>query len=218
VQETTPERADCGPRLFDKRLVPGFSAENELEWAVACDPDVQRGWAFPVQGAGHPDRLVGAHVAAILRNIGPDDPLRSSLRFVALVHDSMNWAAGRDVRRSPGNDHGVLARRVAERYTSDRGLLLTIELHDEAYRIFTIGRGEPGALETLIARLPDTELFIRFVELDAATEGKDPTFMLWLRNDLGLRGLPLELTTGGNQRSFEGARHAVAEARSRSAA
>jgi hypothetical protein len=189
VQEPTPERADSGPKLFDKQLVPGFSAETELEWAVACDPDVQRGWAFPVQGTGHPPRLVGAHVAAILRNIRPDDPLRSSLRFVALVHDSMNWAADRDVPWARTNDHAVLARRVAERHTSDRGVLLTIELHDEAYRIFTTGRAEPGALETLMARLPDTELFIRFVELDAATEGKDPTFMLWLRNELGLGGL-----------------------------
>jgi hypothetical protein len=189
VQETTPERADCGPKLFDKQLVPGFRAENELEWAVACDSDVQRGWAFPVRGTGNPEHLVGAHVAALLRNIGPDDPLRSSLRFVALVHDSMNWAAGRDVPWARSNDHAVLARRVAERHTSDRRLLLTIELHDEAYRIFTTARAEDGALETLMARLPDTELFIRFVELDAATEGKDPAFMLWLRNELGLRVL-----------------------------
>jgi hypothetical protein len=181
VQETTPERADCGPKLFDRRLVPGFRAENELEWGVACDPDVQRGWALPVKGTGRPERRVGDHVAAILRNIGFGDPLRSSLRFVALVHDSMMW--------------------VAERHTSDRRLLLTIELHNEAYRIFTTGRTQPGALETLMARLPDRELFIRFVELDAATEGKDPTFTLWLRNELGFRGLLPYAVAGERSRS-----------------
>jgi hypothetical protein len=37
----------------------------------------------------------------------------------------MNWAAGRDLRWATGNDHAVLARRVAERYTSDHRLLLT---------------------------------------------------------------------------------------------
>jgi hypothetical protein len=104
------------PEIFDKDLVPGFRAENELEWAVACDPDVQRGWAFPVDGAGHPERLVGAHVAAVLRNIGHDD-MRSALRFVTLVHDSMKWAVRRDLPWSPDNDHAALARRVAERYT-----------------------------------------------------------------------------------------------------
>jgi hypothetical protein len=169
-------------------LVPGFSAENELERAVAADADLQRGWAFPVQGAGHPEHLVGAHVAAILRNIDADDELRSPLRFIALVHDSMKWAVSRDRPWSPDNDHAVLARRVAERHTSDPRLLATIELHDEAYWIFTTERGEE-ALDGLLARLPDLELYVRFVELDATNEGKDPTFLLWLRNEVGLRGV-----------------------------
>jgi hypothetical protein len=176
------------PEIFDKDLVPGFRAENELEWAVACDPDVQRGWAFPVDGAGHPERLVGAHVAAVLRNIGHDD-MRSALRFVTLVHDSMKWAVRRDLPWSPDNDHAALARRVAEPYTRDRRLLRTIELHDEAYWIFTTGRDEARAVDALMARLPDVELYARFVELDATTEGKDPTFLVWLRNELGLRDL-----------------------------
>lgn len=169
-------------------LVPGFSAENELEQSVASDPDIQRGWAFPVRGTGHPERNVGAHVAAILRNITPNDELRSPLRFIALVHDSMKWAVSRDRPWSPENDHAVLASRVAERHTDDRRLLLTIELHDEAYWIFTTKRNEPDAVDELLARVPDLELYVRFVELDATNEGKDPTFLLWLRNELGVRG------------------------------
>jgi hypothetical protein len=170
-------------------LVPGFSARNELEWAIACDPDFRRGWAFSVEGAGHPERLVGAHIAAILRNIAPDDELGSALRFVALVHDSMKWAVRRDAQWSPDNDHAVLAARVAERHVNDPRLLRTIELHDEAYWIFRQGPAESEALDGLLARLPDTELYLRFVELDSTTEGKEPTFLVWLRNELGLRGL-----------------------------
>jgi hypothetical protein len=34
----------------------------------------------------------------------------------------------------------------------------------------------------LLARLPDVELFMRFVELDASTEGKDPGLLRWLRS------------------------------------
>lgn len=170
-------------------LVPGFVAENELERAVASDPNFQRGWAFAVQDAGHPERLVGAHVGAILRNIGSDDELRSDLRFVALAHDSMKWAVRRDQPWSPDNDHAVLARAGAERHTSDPRLLQTIELHDEAYWIFRSNPTEPNALDALLARLPDTELYLRFVELDSTTEGKEPTFLVWLRNELGLRGL-----------------------------
>jgi hypothetical protein len=185
----TTSTADVRPQIFDKELVRGFSAENEQEWAVACDADVQRGWAFPVQSVGHPERRVGAHVAAILRNIPPDDALRSSLRFVALVHDSMKWAVQPRLAWSIDNDHAVLARRVAERHTSDRRLLLTIELHDEAYWIFKTNPTESAALDALLVRLPDPELYLRFVELDATTEGKDASFLLWLRNELGVRGL-----------------------------
>jgi hypothetical protein len=169
--------------------VPGFTARNDLERAVASDPDIRRGWAFPVQGPGHPERLVGAHVAAMLGNIDPGDPLAPSLRFLALVHDSMKWAVRRDRPWSPDNDHAVLARRVAERHTGDPKLLRTIELHDEAHWLFRSKRDEPDVFDGVLAQLPDVELYLRFVELDATTEGKDPTFLVWLRNELALRGL-----------------------------
>jgi hypothetical protein len=170
-------------------LVPGFGAANEVEWAIMCDPDIRRGLAFAVENSGHPERLVGVHAAAILRNIGPDDELAPALRVIALVHDSMKWAVRRDVEWSPDNDHAVLARRVAERHVSDPRLLRTIELHDEAYWIFRNSPSESEPLDALLARLPDTELYLRFVELDSTTEGKEPTFLVWLRNELGLRGL-----------------------------
>jgi hypothetical protein len=169
--------------------VPGFAARNGLERAVASDPDIRRGWAFPAEGLGHPERLVGTHVAAILRNIRSDDGLGAQLRLIALVHDSMKWAVRRDLSWSPDNDHAVLARRVAERHTRDPRVLRTIELHDEAYWLFTTKRADPHALDGLLARLPDVELYVRFVELDATTEGRAPTFLVWLRNELGLRRL-----------------------------
>jgi hypothetical protein len=185
----SPITTKDGHEVLDEGLVPGFGPQNEVEWAVACDPDIRRGWAFAVEGTGHPERLVGVHVATILRNIGPDDEAGPALRFVALVHDSMKWAVRRDVPWSPDNDHAALARRVAERHTSDPRLLQTTELHDEAYWIFRNSPSEPEALDALLARLPDTELYLRFVELDSTTEGKEPTFLVWLRNELGVRGL-----------------------------
>jgi hypothetical protein len=185
----TTSTPNDGHEVRSGGLVPAFSARNELERALTSDPDVRRGLAFPVHGPGHPERLVGAHVAAILRNIGADDELGPPLRFLALVHDSMKWAVRGDLSWSPDNDHAVLARRVAERHTSDPRLLQTIELHDEAYWIFKSERDEPGAFNGLLARLPDVELYLRFVELDATTEGKDPTFLVWLRNELALRSL-----------------------------
>ena len=40
----------------------------------------------------------------------------------------------------------------------------------------------------MLARIPDPELFLRFVELDGSTEGKDPEPVRWLREELEKRG------------------------------
>ena len=39
----------------------------------------------------------------------------------------------------------------------------------------------------MLARIPDLELFERFVELDASTEGKRPEPLEWFRSELSRR-------------------------------
>ena len=85
------------------------------------------------------------------------------------------------------NDHAALARHFAERYTSDERLLSTLELHDEPYWIWRTPRARQR-LRRLLKRLPDLDLFARFVELDAANEGKDLTFLWWFRRELAIAG------------------------------
>ena len=41
----------------------------------------------------------------------------------------------------------------------------------------------------MIARLPDLPMFVRFVELDASTEGKRPDPVQWLAEELHRRNL-----------------------------
>jgi hypothetical protein len=92
----------------------------------------------------------------------------------------------------------VRARRLAERYTSDERLLAAIELHDRPYHLWRRTRRPGGrlgrritrrALQRLLDRIPDLELFARFVELDASTEGKNPEPRRWFREELARRGL-----------------------------
>jgi thioredoxin reductase len=52
MQVTTP--ANDSSDVAREKLVPGSNAENDLEFAVVSDPDVVRGWAFEVEGTGHP--------------------------------------------------------------------------------------------------------------------------------------------------------------------
>jgi hypothetical protein len=104
------------------------------------------------------------------------------------VHDSFKAEVRPHEPWSPDNDHATLARRFAERYTSDERVLATLELHDEPYWLWRTAQEPEEALRPLVDRVPDAELFARFIELDAANEGKDLTFLWWFRRELAIAG------------------------------
>jgi hypothetical protein len=167
-----------------EQLIPGFLPETALERALAADPTLLSGLAWGRPRPGHPEGSVGLHVGDILAAITePAGRRRQELRFLALVHDALKQCVRPGSGYSPDNDHAVLARRFAERHTADRRLLDALELHDEPYRIWRTGRSDGHAvLESMLARIPDLGLFLRFVELDGSTPGKDPRPLAWLRD------------------------------------
>jgi hypothetical protein len=164
-----------------EELVPGFVAENDLERALTAAPELRQGLAWGRPRFGHPEARVGLHVAAILRRIGDYPRLRSDLRLIALVHDSFKYAVRPGEPWSRENDHAMLARRFAEHFTSDERVLCAIELHDELFWIWNNGGDD---IAPVLARVPDVELYFRFVELDSTTEGKDPSLLWWIRHAL----------------------------------
>ncbi len=177
-------------------LVPGFEPEDDRESMLAADPTLLRGLSWGEPRRGHPEGSVGAHVAELLRIIderGERGPGRMELRFLALVHDALKWRVDEHLPKTGENHHAMRARRFAERYTSDERLLATLELHDRPYAIWQrlrrTGESQDEALEAMLARLPDPPLFLRFVEVDSSTEGKDPAPLDWLRDELARRGV-----------------------------
>jgi hypothetical protein len=168
--------------MMIERLIPGFRPETAVERALAGDPRLLAGLAWGRPRPGHPEGSVGLHVAEILAAITePAGRRRRELRFLALVHDGCKRQVPRAARRSPDNDHAVLARRFAERYTTDPRMLDALELHDEPYRIWRAGEeNRDELLRDVLARIPDVDLFLRFVELDGSTRGKDPRPLAWL--------------------------------------
>jgi hypothetical protein len=170
--------------------------ESELERAVAADPALLAGLAWGRPRSGHPEGTVGAHVADLLRTIdewGEKEPRRSELRLLALVHDAQKYRVKRWLPRTGENHHGMRARRFAERYTRDERILSVLELHDRPYAIWRrTRRGGPRErrLALMLARLPDPQLFLRFVELDGSTEGKRDEPIDWLRDELARRERP----------------------------
>jgi len=168
--------------------VAAITPETRLEQQLLADPRLRAGLDWGAPRSGHPEGRVADHVAAMLAAIAPDDPRRGELRLLALVHDSFKVEVRPDETWSPDNDHAMLARRFAQRYTSDERLLTTLELHDEPYWLWRNADAPERALRPLLERLPDLELFARFVELDAANEGKDLTFLWWFRRELAIAG------------------------------
>jgi hypothetical protein len=177
------------------RLVRGFRPETDLERAVSGAPELLRGLAHGKPRQGHPEGTVGAHVADLLEMIDRDQTgaRRAELRFLSLVHDAMKYRVRDWLPKAGENHHAMRARRFAERYTDDERLLATIELHDRPYALWRRrgpdGRGDQSALDRMLDRIPDIDLFARFVELDGSTDGKRPEPVRWLQDELRRRGL-----------------------------
>ena len=178
-----------------QELVRGFAPENELERALAEDPVLLEGLAWGAPRSGHPEGAVANHVADLLERIdewGEEEPRRSELRLISLIHDSRKHRVHEWLPHWGPNHHAKRARRFAERYLDDERLLSTIELHDRPYslwkRMRRRGRLDEGAFGRMLERLADPALFLRFVELDGSTEGKDPRPIEWLGDELRRRG------------------------------
>ncbi|HEX7173073.1 MAG TPA: hypothetical protein VF365_10745 [Candidatus Limnocylindria bacterium] len=175
-------------------LIPGFAAETELERAVAADARLLEGLEWGRPRKGHPEGPVGRHVADLIATIdrwGETGPRRADLRFIALVHDGFKHAVSWFRPKTGENHHAMRARRFAEDYTGEERLLATIELHDRPYslwkRLRRGGRPVDGDLDAMFARIPDTAVFMRFVELDGSTSGKRPEPIDWLADELRRR-------------------------------
>jgi len=179
-----PSRRLCGIDAAD-----GIRPENDLERRIVADPRWRAGAAWGLPRPGHPEGQVACHVRDVLANLerlrlAPD--VRRRLRVAALVHDA--FKAEVDPRRPSTRDdhHGAIARRFLEGYTDDAGLLDLVELHDEAYNSWLVGRRR-GAWERaeararrLIGRLgPRLPLYLAFYRADNATGDKRPDPLEW---------------------------------------
>jgi hypothetical protein len=120
--------------------------------------------------------------------IDPSDPDRTELRLLALLHDSFKATVDPDAPWSPANDHAVAARRFAEQYISDERILSILEVHDAPYWLWKV-RGTDNALRSVVCGTGAARLMVRFVELDASSEGKDVTLLWWFHRTLAAYGL-----------------------------
>ena len=183
-------------RLDIRELIPGFEPETVLEVTLSCQPELLAGLAWGKPRTGHPEGPVGLHVADLLEQIDLRNEPRANhaaLRTVALAHDSFKYRVLYWLPRTGENHHAMRARRFMERFTADERILTTVELHDRPYhtwkRLNRTGRYDEARFEAMLARIPDHELFLTFVEIDAGSEAKDQQPIRWFRDELRKRDL-----------------------------
>ena len=162
---------------------------------MARDPVLFEGWDWGTPRSGHPEGSVGAHVADLLRTIdewGESGDRRRELRFLSLLHDALKFQVRGDRPKTGDNHHAARARALAETLTDDERLLGVIEEHDRPYEIWRqlrrSGTFDEARFSEMLERVPDVDLFLRFVELDGSTEGKNPEPVDWFRDELRRRG------------------------------
>ena len=189
------ETTQPGPILD---LLPGYEPESELEARVSRDPELLEGLAWGEPREGHPEGSVAAHVEDLLQTLDTwDEPAdrRVRLRFIVLVHDAFKGDVMERLPKIGRNHHADRARRFAEQYTDDLAVLSAIQHHDRPYALWRKmkrkGSLDERAFTKMLDDIPDTDLFVRFVELDGSPEGKNREPVRWLRRELESRGYPL---------------------------
>lgn len=184
------------PHVDASKLIPGFEPETELERRLANDPELLEGLAWGKPRAGHPEGAVGTHVSHLLETLdrsGETGQRREDLRFMALVHDAFKGQVRERLPRVGENHHAMRARRFAERFIDDERVLAAIEMHDRPYALWRKMKRrdklDERRFRRMMRRIPDPELFLRFIELDGSTEGKRPEPIEWFREELIRRGI-----------------------------
>jgi len=181
-----------GAIAFLGREIAVLQPETDLERAIISDDRWKVGARWGKPRPGHPEGKIEAHIGEVLANLerlGLDPTSRRKLRLVALVHDTFKGEVDRARPRSGDNDHALIARRFVERYTDDEDVLEITELHDEAYRSWSIGsrRGDWARAEVRARRLlerlgPRRDLYLAFYRADNAAGDKRAEPLVWFES------------------------------------
>jgi hypothetical protein len=153
--------------------------KTKLEKHILSNIEIQQGFEYGQRRKGHPEGAVKNHIIELLEKV---EKIRNEetekaickLRFMILMHDSLKHKVDRSKPKIGENNHGMLARRFAEKLISDEVMLSLIELHDLPYYTWQ-GRVSDESFKQKIKRIqPELELFIQFIILDTSTGDKNP--------------------------------------------
>lgn len=168
-----------------------FELETSLERDIAADPEWLIGVEWGRPRPGHPEGTVLFHIQQVLNNIDhlcSNSNNRSSLRLIALIHDTFKNKSDHMQSRMRKKSHGYWARQFAKQYINDEGVLTVIELHDEPYKasLLLTRHGNREAAQRrareLITQLGhNLDLFMHFYLCDNRTGDKSSAHYEWFK-------------------------------------
>lgn len=168
--------------------------ETGIEEAIIASDDFILGVNWGRIRSGHPEGQVIYHIEEVLGNIEKyyaNDEDRSSLRIIALVHDTFKYKVDQTKPKVGINNHGVIASLFAEKYINNITIFQIIEYHDEAYNAWQIGgrHGNWYEAERRANRLIQglllvggLDLYVKFYRCDNETGDKEQDNYKWFIN------------------------------------
>jgi hypothetical protein len=177
-------------------ILKKLNPENELETKIITNENFIIGCNYGEPRKGHPEGKVIYHILEVLRNVEkyslPNN--KDDLRLIGLIHDTFKFKVDRSKPKYGENHHGMLARRFAEGFNLNKGVLDIIELHDEAYLSWYSGNKTQNwniakeRAQRLIQRLNNNlELYLTFYKCDNETGNKERENFNWFKGLIGIR-------------------------------
>lgn len=168
--------------------------ENDLEREIINDKEFFQGVNYGKPRKGHPEGKVLFHIGEVLANVDKyygDDPERSKLRLLAIIHDSFKYKVDRSKPKYGDNHHGHYASVFAQKYVDNSQLKYILIVHDDAYNAWQAGnrRGRWDVAEKRgtglgsdLFHIDALDLFLKFYYCDNKTGNKTNEDYEWFYN------------------------------------
>ncbi len=171
----------------------------DLLETVLQHPSYHENLAWGKPRPGHPEGSIAAHIAELEENLrslavpeGSDEECK--LKLLIHVHDTFKKDSKKGVAIADPQSHASLARAFLAELGGDSDLLAMVWMHVEPYALYrqeqARGSANPQRVKKLLESITDWELFLKFVVIDGATQGKCREPLYWalehLAKPLGL--------------------------------
>jgi len=174
-----------------EKIVTIIKPETDLEKRILDNQVFVEGALWGKSRSGHPEGQVIYHIKEVLANVDKygTPETREKLRIIALIHDTFKHKVDQSKPKHGDNHHGTIARRFAERFTTDDAVLDIIELHDDAYNAWRkdFNKDQSFRVTKLLYRLgKNLPLYLLFYKCDNETGDKEKDNYIWFE-ELALR-------------------------------